>query len=144
MTDPDETADSQDMAEIFDETNSSDDGADIAHPDIAPDEYDVTQAEDDADEDQPSDVDDFDPDDVDEADLEIMLEADDGVDQTRHLRPDAADAVSGDDLAPAAFEGPSPKPKETTDRSAREARLDADLESSFPASDPISPSPGAT
>jgi hypothetical protein len=142
MIDADETDDSQDMAEIFDETNTTRDGVDIAHPDIAPDEYDVTRAEDDADEDQPTDVDDFDPDDVDEAALESMLEEDDGIDQTAHLRPDAADDVSLDEPTPADFQGAASA--RAAARSAREARLDANLEATFPASDPFSIDRGPT
>jgi len=66
MADVDDDADSQDLAEVFDETNITQDGYDIADPDMAPDLYDVTSAEDDDDEDEPEDPDDFDPDEIDE------------------------------------------------------------------------------
>jgi hypothetical protein len=154
MTDPDDEADSQDMAEIFDETHTTGDTGDIAHPDIAPDEYDVTRAEDDGDEDQPEALDDFDPDAVDEAELELMLEEDDGVDGNGRETPDPSDAVSAEDPSPEDFEFEAPATDGdgdgdrdaglTRSRKAAEARLDADLEASFPASDPPSISPGST
>ena len=58
--------DDQDLAEVFDETNLTDDGADIANFDDIDDVYDATRADGDADEDD--DYDDFDPDDYDEDD----------------------------------------------------------------------------
>jgi hypothetical protein len=100
MPDLEQDADSQDLAEVFDETNTTEDGVDIAHPDMAPNVYDVTTAEDDPDEDQPTDLDDFDPDDIDEADLEAMLEEDDGVDEARELGRDEADLVPLDAVFP--------------------------------------------
>jgi hypothetical protein len=141
MADPHEDADSQDMAEIFDETNTTLDGVDIAHPDVARDVYDVTSVEDDADEDQPVDLDDFDPDQVDEVELEMMLEEDDGVDAPRMLELDEADLVSLDDPSPADYQGVTTSPSA---RRIQEDRRDADLDASFPASDPPSASPGAT
>ena len=58
--------DDQDLAEVFDDTNLTDDGADIANFDDIDDVYDATRADGDADEDD--DYDDFDPDDYDEDD----------------------------------------------------------------------------
>lgn len=59
MPDLEQDADSQDLAEVFDETNTTGD---------------------DADEDQPTDPEDFDPDDIEEGEREAMLEEGDGVD----------------------------------------------------------------
>ena len=91
MADIDDDTDSQDLAEVFDETNTTTDGFDIADPDMAPDVYDVTStADDDLDEEDP---DDFDPDDMDEDERERMLEEDDGIDSPRVLPRDLADFV---------------------------------------------------
>ena len=78
-------ADEQDMAEVFDETNITEDGEDIAHPDMERDVFDVTSAEDDADDDEFADEDDedFDPDQADDAELDSMMEEDDGIDSPR-------------------------------------------------------------
>ena len=76
--DLDNGADAQDMAEAFDETNREDelaaaDGDDFENPDIAPDVYDVTSAQGDADDDDgvqyELDAADF-SDDIDEDDFE--------------------------------------------------------------------------
>jgi hypothetical protein len=110
MADLEDDADSQDLAEVFDETNITRDGVDIAHPDMAPDVYDVTVADDDADEDEfggedPGGGDDFDPDDLDEAELEAMLEEDDGIDEAADAADGGADRVSSDDPSPADYQG---------------------------------------
>jgi hypothetical protein len=126
MPDIDDDADSQDLAEVFDETNTTEDGFDIADPDMAPDVYDVTSAADDDDEDDGEDAGDFDPDDLDEAEREQMLEEDDGVDAARVLARDEADLV--------ADSGGSP---EDLDDEDLEQRLDDALEGTFPASDPF-------
>ena len=106
MPDLEQDADSQDLAEIFDETNTTEDGGDIAHPDLALDVYDVTTAEDDADEDQPVDPDDFDPDDIEEGEREAMLEEDDGIDDDdpNGAAADPADGVIDGDGSPADFQ----------------------------------------
>ena len=138
MADVDDDADSQDLAEVFDETNITEDGFDIADPDMARDVYDVTTAEDDEDEDQPEDQDDFDPDQLDEAEREQMLEEDDGVDTPRVLPPDEADLVLAG--------GPTPEDDAirdesesagTPDKAILDERLDEALEATFPASDPF-------
>jgi hypothetical protein len=135
MPDIDEEADGQDLAEAYDETNTTEDGFDIADPDMAPDVYNVTAAADDEeDEDQP---DDFDPDQVDEAEREEMLEEDDGVDRSRALPDDEADLVP--DPAPApdeALEG-APRGEESLEDARLDERLDRALEATFPASDPF-------
>jgi hypothetical protein len=143
-------ADAQDQAEVFDETNITRDGDDIAHPDMARDVYDVTAADGDADDEDEDDVDDFDPDAVDEAELEMMLESDDGVDGPRAPEPDDADRVSLDDATIADYEEVTGEGDGGADRSASagrrasiERRLDEDLEETFPASDPTSINPGA-
>jgi len=139
MADVDDDADSQDLAEVFDETNTTEDGYDIADPDMAPDVYDVTTAEDDDDEDQPEDPDDFDPDQLDEAEREEMLEEDDGIDSPRVLPPDAADLVPASEDA--GEEGDRTVDERLSDESAAyedlDAKLDEALEMTFPASDPV-------
>ena len=138
--DLDDDADSQDMAETFDETNITPDGEDIAHPDIEPDVFDVTTAEDDADDEDldGDDYDDFDPDNADDAELDSMLERDDGVDKSHPSGPDMVDRVSSDHVAPAALQDGQRQAHPITER-----HLDAALEDTFPASDPVSTSPGA-
>ena len=145
-------ADAQDQAEVFDETNITRDGDDIAHPDMARDVYDVTAADGDADDEDEDDVDDFDPDAVDEAELEMMLESDDGVDGSGASGPDDADRVSLDDATTADYEqvtgegdgdGGADRSASAGRRASIERRLDEDLEETFPASDPTSINPGA-
>jgi hypothetical protein len=147
-------ADEQDTAEIFDEENITEDGVDIAHPDMERDVYDVTTAEDDADDDEFGDDndDDFDPDEVDETELETMLEEDDGIDSPRSLSRDDADLVTATDESPADFQGGGDAVEDDDEAqavtnsppSAREQReLDHGLEETFPASDPVSINPGA-
>ena len=128
MADVDDEADDQDLAEVFDETNTTKDGYDIADPDMAPDVYDVTATDEDTDEDQDGDPDDFDPDEVDEAERERMLEEDDGVDEPRVSPRDEADLVPAD----------GDTPEETAEKlDDLEERLDGALEATFPASDPF-------
>ena len=124
MPDVDDDTDGQDLAEVFDETNTTADGFDIADPDMAPDVYDVTSAEDDDDEGEPEDPDDFDPDELNEDERERMLEEDDGIDEPRVLARDEADLV--------AAEGGAPE-----DAGDAEGRLDDALDATFPASDPF-------
>src|SRR5579872_1663110 len=100
-------SDSQDLAETFDETNITADGGDIADPDMAPDVFDVTQAEDDAVDEMlegAPDADSFDPDTVDEAELELMLESDDGVDEPNPPTFDNEEVVATDDRSSADYE----------------------------------------
>ena len=138
MADVDDDADSQDLAEVFDETNTTEDGFDIADPDMAPDVYDVTAAEDDDDADEPEDPADFDPDQLDEPEREQMLEEDDGVDSPRVLAPDEADLVpaGGDTPEEDAIRDES-ESAGTPDREILDERLDEALEATFPASDPF-------
>ena len=154
--DPTVDADDQDQAEIFDETNITRDGEDIAHPDMERDVYDVTSATDDSlpEEAGLEDEDDFDPDEADEAELEFMLEADDGVDEPRSFARDQTDVVARGDT-PRHFEsrevsdedlrrmGYEKRAEPSPGRRAREARLDEGIEETFPASDPVSINPGA-
>lgn len=127
MADVEDDADSQDLAEVFDETNTTADGYDIADPDMAPDVYDVTSAEDDEDEDE-EDPDDFDPDQIDEAEREKMLEEDDGVDEPRVLPLDIADVIPDDEATPE---------DEVAELDENDEKLDEALEMTFPASDPF-------
>ncbi len=147
--------DEQDQAEVFDETNITRDGEDIADPDMARDVYDVTSAQGDEGEDGEDDTEDFDPDKADEAELEFMLESDDGVDEPRAPVWDNAEVVSDEDQTTAEFEAEDLTDAQVKDLGyevahkpsaavrAREERLDEGLEETFPASDPVSISPGA-
>jgi hypothetical protein len=147
-------ADSQDLAEVFDETNITEDGEDIAHPDMERDVYDVTTAEDDSDDDEfgDEDDDDFDPDEADDAELDTMMEEDDGIDSPRSLRPDEADLVTAAGERPADFEGGGdgvPDDDEahripaSPPTAHEQHELDEGLKETFPASDPVSINPGA-
>ncbi len=135
-----EDADSQDLAETFDETHITPDGDDIAHPDIEPDVFDVTSADDDSDEDDlgGDDDGDFDPDEADDTELDAMLERDDGVDEAHPSGPDIEDRVASEGSSPADLQGGERLPHPATER-----HLDKSLEDTFPASDPVSASPGA-
>ncbi|HEV2366032.1 MAG TPA: primosomal protein [Caulobacteraceae bacterium] len=153
-------SDSQDLAETFDETNITNDGGDIADPDMAPDVFDVTQADDDAEDEalEGAEADSFDPDAADEAELEAMLESDDGVDEPNPPTFDNEEIVATDDRSSADYEpksvsdeelaelGYRPKDKGSAfnkERREQEKRLDEGLEETFPASDPVSISPGS-
>lgn len=152
-SDLDDEADGQDLAEVFDETNTTEDGEDIAHPDMAPNVYDVTYEDGDADESDEVDED-FDPDLATDDELDEMLDRDDGVDDDDEATPpDDEDRVTTDDEEASDYESPSLSDAELASsgyeaepKSARrkeEADLDDSLEDSFPASDPTSTSPGA-
>ena len=152
-------ADAQDMAEVYDETNITEDGENIAHPDMERDVYDVVTAGDDAEDDAfaDSDDDDFDPDQADDAELDTMMEADDGIDSPRALARDEADVVTATEESPADFQretdgeeddvsyyGDDAERTPSAPPTAREQKeLDHGLEETFPASDPVSISPGA-
>lgn len=114
MPDLEQEADSQDMAEIFDETKTSEDGEDIATPDVARDVYDVVTAQDDSDEDQPEDPEDFNPDEIEEGEREAMLEEDDGVDDDGERDAssgDPSDVVIEGDGSPADFQAGRASPR---------------------------------
>ena len=107
MPDPDDF-EGQDLAEVFDEENITEDGYDIATSDLQRDVYDATSVEADADEAlEPQD--DFDPDQADEAELEQIVMADEDLDEPRSFARDDADLVADDDISPAGMEaGASP------------------------------------
>jgi hypothetical protein len=146
-------ADAQDQAEIFDETNITRDGDDIAHPDMARDVFDVTAEDEDS---EPFEAagEDFDPDLADEAELEGELDLDDGVDEARAFLADDA-GVTTDDARPADFEADDLSDEDVAalgyDDEAQpmqndphvERQLDQGLEETFPASDPVSITVGA-
>jgi len=139
-------ADAQDQAEVFDETNITRDGDDIAHPDMARDVFDVTREDEDS---EPLEAGgaDFDPDLADEAELEFELELDDGVDEPRVLADDA-DLVANDDASPADYEADNLSDEDLRglgydDETPTERRLDEGLKETFPASDPVAINPGA-
>lgn len=146
-------ADAQDQAEVFDETNITRDGDDIAHPDMARDVFDVTREDEDSDSAEIGEGE-FDPALADEAELEVELNQDDGVDEARAL-PDDADLVTTDDATPADYEADDlsdadlhalgyDDDRKPADHDRRvERRLDEGLEETFPASDPVSISAGA-
>jgi ribonuclease E len=105
MPDLEDDPDSQDLAEVFDEENLTRDGFDIAHPDMAPDVYDVTSAIGDADDEEAEIGEDVDFDEIDEYEREAMLEEDDGADSDDDVRVHDADLVTADDQSPADFQG---------------------------------------
>jgi len=153
MSDERDGGDEQDLAEVFDETNITEDGDDIAHPDMAPNVFDVTRDDEDADEDEERDED-FDPDQASDEELDVMLERDDGVDDDEPVGPDDEDRVTTEDDSPADYQSRALYGRDSAggayrhgrlnghDRRA-ERRLDDALEDTFPASDPVSISPGA-
>ena len=107
MPDPDDF-EGQDLAEVFDEENITEDGYDIATSDLQRDVYDATSVEEDADEAREP-QDDFDPDQADEAELEQIVMADEDLDEPRSFARDDADLVADDDISPADMEaGASP------------------------------------
>lgn len=153
----------QDSAEVFDETNLTEDGGDIANFDTMADVFDATSAEDD---------DDLDDDDleIDEADFEdgevdgdMLLGDRDDEGLRRALSP--ANDVDSDDDQPDDFQtasgdpgqgGDDTPPQEvpddgdhTPEEQPMEAdehvdkQLDKGLKETFPASDPVSINPGA-
>ncbi len=133
MPDPKEfDSDSQDLAEVFDEENITEDGRDIATSDLQRDVYDVTSADEDANAALGPD-DDFDPDQADEAELEQIVMAEEDLDEPRSFGRDNADLVATDDLSIADME-----PEDRTDEA-----LDQRLEQTFPASDAASVRPGS-
>ena len=102
MPDPDDF-EGQDLAEVFDEENITEDGYDIATPDLQRDVFDATSVDEDADEAlEPQD--DFDPDQADEAELEQIVMAGDDLDEPRSFERDDADLVADDDISPADME----------------------------------------
>ncbi len=113
MPDEPDEADGQDLAEVFDETNITEDGGDIATSDMQRDVFDVTAAEDDADEDDAraapeSTGDAFDPDSLDEAEYEEVVQADEDLDAPRSYAADESARVSDEDPGPADFESEEP------------------------------------
>jgi hypothetical protein len=138
-------ADDRDQAETFDETHITEDGEDIARPDMMRNVYDVTSAEGDGDDDDLSeeDAEDFDPDTLDESELESLLEADDGVDDEEGpITRDDADIVADEDVSPVAMQAESGVGRVTWSLGVEERR-DRVLEDSFPASDSPPTTPGA-
>jgi len=99
----DSEPDGQDLAEVFDEENITEDGRDIATSDLQRDVYDLTSAPEDATEAlEPQD--DFDPDAADEAELEEIVMADEDLDAPRGFTRDNADLVSDEDVSTADLE----------------------------------------
>ncbi|MHB8529046.1 MAG: hypothetical protein ACYC8V_05985 [Caulobacteraceae bacterium] len=159
--DVNEDADSQDLAEVFDETNITSDGRDIAHPDMAPDVFDVTMAAGDDDDDEAVDDGDFEPDEADETEIDRMLARDDGIDEPNPPTIDDEALVASDDDSSADFESTVLSDDQTAELGYRDRpgrapsqpspprqrlvddRLDEGLEETFPASDPVSINPGA-
>lgn len=159
---------SQDLAEVFDETNTTPDGEMIAEPDLAPYVLDVTAADDDADDDEldteVEDAADFAADQIDETELDRMLGRDDGIDDDDREGEDAAlnfddegDLVSTEDETASDYQGERFVTAKARGKSSDrvvgvpvihpsrsvEERLDEGLAESFPASDPVSINSGA-
>ena len=159
MSDPresDNDFEDQDLAETFDETNITRDGEDIATSDMQPDVYDVTSADEDTDLDEVlADAGDFDPDQMDEVEYEEIVMAEEDLDEPRTFASDDASRVSDDDLQPKDLEAESLTEEEIAALGYDDARrppdhdphleelLDEGLEGTFPASDPVSVSPGS-
>ncbi|MFI4936391.1 MAG: primosomal protein [Caulobacterales bacterium] len=122
----------QDLAEVFDEENITEDGRDIATSDLQRDVYDVTSADEDANEALAPD-DDFDPDAADEAELDQIVMVEEDLDEPRSFGRDNAELVATDDLSAADMEA----------EDHAEQELDYRLEQTFPASDPVSINPGS-
>jgi hypothetical protein len=102
MPDQDD-ADSQDLAEVFDEENITEDGRDIATSDLQRDVFDATSVDEDANAAlEPQD--DFTPDQADESELEAIVLADEDLDEPRSFARDNGDVVADDDLSPADLE----------------------------------------
>jgi hypothetical protein len=145
----DNEADGQDLAEVFDEDNITEDGRDIATSDLQRDVYDVTSDDGDATEALEAD-DDFDPDQADEAELEEIVMAEEDLDEPRSFARDDTDLVSDDDVSTADMEAGSLTTDEDEDFGGGRSRNDVDrdldrgLEETFPASDPVSISPART
>jgi hypothetical protein len=104
MADPEDTeTDGQDLAEVFDEENITEDGRDIATSDMQRDVFDATSVPEDA-TDALEPQDDFDPDAADEAELEEIVLADEDLDEPRTFAQNDADLVSGDNVSTADLE----------------------------------------
>lgn len=154
--DADYDPDDQDLAEAFDEDNMTE-GDEMPTSDMRRDVLDVTSAVGDADDFSAEDDDAFDPDQADEEELEMLLEEDDGIDSPRTLPRDDADLVqASSDESPADYEGTDGGIDDVIDDYAdddeesgkdadqpSERALDEGVEETFPASDPVSVSPGA-
>ncbi|PXA75564.1 primosomal protein [Caulobacter sp. D4A] len=98
----------QDVAEVLDETNLTEDGEDIANFDDIEDVYDVTQAEDDASEDEDEDLDLLDDDEL--VDIDDELEAgrdDEGLDVEREPLDPVGGGLSDEDQISDDSEEPS-------------------------------------
>jgi hypothetical protein len=138
MPRPEDTEpDGQDLAEVFDEENITEDGRDIATSDLQPDVYDLTSAPEDARE-ALAPQDDFDPDAADEAELEEIVMADEDLDEPRSFARDPAALVSDEHVSAADLQAGE---RHERGPDAVEEALDEGLEETFPASDPVSISP---
>ncbi|WP_165799338.1 primosomal protein [Caulobacter zeae] len=104
---PENDYDPQDVAEVLDETNLTDDGQEIANFDEIDDVYDVTQAEDDASEDEDDD-DLLDESEFDEIDDELEAGRDDeGLDVEREPLDPVGGGLSDEDVISTDDEEPS-------------------------------------
>ena len=141
--------DDQSPAETFDEENITKDGRDIATSDMQRDLFDATSVPEDADEAlEPEDN--WDPDSADEAEVEQVVRADEDLDEPRTFARDDDNLVEADDPRPADFEAETLADDDlevlgyegedkaaAAPEEAADAKLDEDLEETFPASDPV-------
>lgn len=105
---PETDYDPQDVAEVLDETNLTEDGQDIANFDDIEDVYDVTQADDDAAEDEDDDYDILDESELDDIDDELEAGRDDeGLDVEREPLDPVGGGLSDEDLVSSDDEEPS-------------------------------------
>ena len=131
-----EEADPQDLAEVFDETNLTKDGEEIANFDDLPDVYDATQALGDERDDDALDAGEVDPDALDDEDLEDDPDDDDELRDDLETEPEDA-LPSDDDNDDVADEAPTDGAPDHVQRH-QDDLLDEGVEETFPASDPVS------
>jgi hypothetical protein len=122
--------DAQDLAEVFDETNLTEDGREIAEFDELPDVYDATSALGDDEDEAAVDEADFDPADFDEDALESGKD-----DSLRDELEDEPEDGSQKEPVPA---GPGPDDVDDEVHPHQDELLDEGVEETFPASDPVS------
>lgn len=105
---PETDYDPQDVAEVLDETNLTEDGQDIANFDEIDDVYDATQADDDAAEDEDDDYDILDESELDDIDDELEGGRDDeGLDVEREPLDPVGGGLSDEDVISTDDEEPS-------------------------------------
>ncbi len=136
---------SQDLAEVFDETNLTEDGVNIANFDEIDDVYDATTAQGDARDVEALDADELNPDALDDEDLEDDEDEDQDdkiSDQDAEGRAENADLDDEEEpiMRDADDKAIGPTPDDVADEvhPHQDELLDEGVEETFPASDPVS------